>query len=248
MDDMQEAQIFANRQDAFELFVSCWTKEAIEDIPQWAMYGDRLEGVRLSLPVDPFDWHHLDFNYEHEGYGFQIVDIEAPYGELDVFARDYVLVPTSAYQRRDFGVDVAYLPSREAYLKALIKFEEDGGISIPYGSHMLAAVKEMHWSFQKEYRFIISAAWAPNRDYSTEKEAYIEELCNGWRTKGRMSAKSLHVDLRLSPSAFDSAEVTMGPLATEATQILVESLVATHAPNIKIKDSALKGTLRAKRN
>lgn len=63
-----------------------------------------------------------------------------------------------------------------------------------------------------------------------------------------MSAKSLHVDLRLSPSAFDSAEVTMGPLATEATQILVESLVATHAPNIKIKDSALKGTLRAKRN
>ena len=54
-DDVLEAQTHAGIDFGRRLFASCWSTNALEDIPQWAMYGDRMGGVRLSLgSVDTF--------------------------------------------------------------------------------------------------------------------------------------------------------------------------------------------------
>ena len=44
-------------------FVSCWTDDEKESIAMWDMYGDRKQGVRISMPQDMFD-ENFDINAE----------------------------------------------------------------------------------------------------------------------------------------------------------------------------------------
>ena len=36
-------------------FVSCWTKNSRENLPQWYMYGNSTHGVRIELDSDMFE-------------------------------------------------------------------------------------------------------------------------------------------------------------------------------------------------
>lgn len=38
-------------------FVSCWTKNSRENLPQWYMYGNSTHGVRIELDSDMFELH-----------------------------------------------------------------------------------------------------------------------------------------------------------------------------------------------
>lgn len=54
LDDTQEAQSIGGFDFGTMLFASCWVEKDEEDIVQWAMYGDAMKGVRISLPRQPF--------------------------------------------------------------------------------------------------------------------------------------------------------------------------------------------------
>ena len=50
VDDPDENDIIINDINiAKYLFVSCWTMEDCESIPQWSMYGNNSKGVRITL-------------------------------------------------------------------------------------------------------------------------------------------------------------------------------------------------------
>ena len=42
-------------------FASCWTSDINESIPMWEMYGDKMAGVRIGLPENPFVIHQFDY-------------------------------------------------------------------------------------------------------------------------------------------------------------------------------------------
>ena len=54
VDDVREAQAHAGIDFGKFFFVSCWTQEIKESIPQWSMYSREMQGVRLELPEFPF--------------------------------------------------------------------------------------------------------------------------------------------------------------------------------------------------
>lgn len=54
VDDLQEIMSAEEKEYGKYCFVSCWTHEVRESIPMWKMYSDSMKGVRIGLPVFPF--------------------------------------------------------------------------------------------------------------------------------------------------------------------------------------------------
>ena len=59
VDDIREAQNHLGIDFGKYFFVSCWTTDAKESIPQWNMYSDQMRGVRIELPTYPFQMQVL---------------------------------------------------------------------------------------------------------------------------------------------------------------------------------------------
>ena len=59
-DDVSEGRSIGHFPLGARTFASCWSAAREESIPQWAMYGDGMKGIRLSLRPDPFIWHPID--------------------------------------------------------------------------------------------------------------------------------------------------------------------------------------------
>lgn len=248
-DDVQESYSYAGINLGLKLFASCWVKDVKEDIPQWAMYGDRLEGVRISLPDNPFIWNKININYTSGTKFLTFEKVPSPFTEAQMLGNGYMIVPPSPVN--SFGSDVVYRDDREAYFESVIKKTEKG-INIPGGAYKLGIIKGKQWEFQREYRFIISAIKAPSLEYLKDRKRYLDEMLELFEQPGWLSESNApsvtYLDLNVSVEALELAEITLGPLASEATRIIVESLVSAYAPKIKLKDSELKGALRGKRN
>ena len=59
MDDLQESKSKGIRNAGQFIFVSSWTDEESENIPMWNMYADLKSGVRIALPVNPFEEYEI---------------------------------------------------------------------------------------------------------------------------------------------------------------------------------------------
>jgi hypothetical protein len=81
VDDPEEYQFVENNmQPAKYTFVSCWTRNELESIPQWRLYGDELHGVRIGMEERMFPLSHSECRFiiragyfENEG-GELVVD------------------------------------------------------------------------------------------------------------------------------------------------------------------------------
>lgn len=54
VDDLLEAQTHVGINFGKFFFVSCWTTQIEESIPQWSMYSHEMRGVRIELRAKPF--------------------------------------------------------------------------------------------------------------------------------------------------------------------------------------------------
>ena len=54
VDDVKEAQMHAEIDFGKFFFVSCWTQQEEESIPQWSMYSREMQGMRIEMPSYPF--------------------------------------------------------------------------------------------------------------------------------------------------------------------------------------------------
>lgn len=62
-------------------------------------------GVRLSLPENPFVWHHHNFSW-HENFGVDRLD--APFSLREMLGGGLVIAPT-VRMRQTFGQRVKYV-------------------------------------------------------------------------------------------------------------------------------------------
>lgn len=214
---------------AAKLFASCWVEKEEEDIAQWAMYGQAMKGVRISLPRQPF----------------ALVPTFGPGSSLpsNLHFDGYSLLPDSS-DESDFLRQVSYVDDVEAEYRKRVEVFEDGGCRILGRSTDLATFKHRRWSFQQEVRFVVHAmigpsGWESQQDWAKK---FIEIAGTAeWQHGGPATS---YIDLPLSKEAFVNAEVVLGPLADQSDQLIVESLVATLAAGVRIRKSDLTGLIR----
>lgn len=244
-DDVTEGRSLGAFPAGARMFASCWSAADEESIPQWAMYGDGMKGIRLSVRPDPFVWSHINIDW-HEN--FSVRGLDAPFSTEEMLAAGVTLTPTIK-MRSTFGQLVRYVSDVEAALQRHVSVGPAGEMTFWGEGHEIAFYKSAAWEFQKEYRFVLLASPGPAEPYHGDVPAYLEAR-RRWQADGvnLISAipDRLHIDLKLAPDALASAEIVVGPLAPSGTMEIVQSLVARFAAGATVRASSLSGTIRPK--
>jgi len=244
-DDVTEGRSLGPFPFGARMFASCWSAAEDESIPQWAMYGDSMRGVRLSLRSDPFTWYPIDIRW-HEN--FQFIDLEAPFSVEQMLSADITLIPTPQ-MKQTFGQPVNYVPDVSAAIGRFATVSTDDRITFQGEGTEIAFLKSDAWAFQQEHRFVLVAAPGPSEAFTGDPLAYIESR-KIWHRNGvdfmRGIPSPLHIDLKLDHKALMDAKILVGPLAPPGTMEIVESLIDRFAVGATVHESRLRGAIRPK--
>lgn len=247
-DDVGEAQTHAGVNFGRQFFASCWSSAQEEQIPQWAMYGDAMRGVRITPKDDPFVRHRLNAEVKHKGRGVKFDDIPAPYTLEEALRPGRILVPDGEMVTT-FGGPVEYLDDVSDAYRSSIQHRDGGGIIIPGSAHRLARFKSARWRFQAEHRFVLMACSGPDALYSASPSDYAVALAEHLSHRSMIDEMDLlvrYVDIRLAREALNGATITLGPLAPAGSREIVDSLASALAPGARVLESELSGSVRAK--
>ena len=244
-DDVTEGRFIGAYPFGARVYASCWSAADEESIPQWAMYGDAMRGVRLSLRPDPFNWRPIDIRWHEK---FQFIDLEAPFTMEEMLGVGITLIP-SVEMKKTFGQPVRYVPDVPTAIERFTAISDDGGVTFYGEGNEIAFLKSDAWAFQKEHRFVLVASPGPMEPFTGDSSRYLESRKN-WHRSGvdfmRGIPSPLHVDLGLDHTALIGAEILVGPLAPAGTMEIVESLVARFAEGASVRESSLRGSIRSK--
>lgn len=242
-DDVTEGRSIGHFPLGARTFASCWSASQQESIPQWAMYGDAMKGVRISLRPDPFIWHPIDIRWHEQ---FQFIDLQAPFSVEEMLSPNITLTPYPE-MRATFGRRVRYVPDVEIAIESLYSALVPDHITFFGDLTEIAHFKPNSWAFQDEYRFVIAAAPGPETPYQGDPASYIQSRTE-WNRTGVNLLRDIpgrtHVDIRLDPDALRSTQILVGPLAPAGTLEIVESLVSRFAEGATVGLSSLSNSIR----
>lgn len=248
-DDVIEAQTHGGIGFGKYFFASCWTRDAVESIPQWHMYGDKNAGVRIELPVRPFRKVRLN---PIPGLTIQSgFEPTAPLSSHELFGESYVVSMAMAYKEEFFQGPVTYVPDVEARWAAAVTRTPDYSGRRSSGLHInrlydLVRLKSETWGFQSEYRFFLFALpMAPPFKPDGTNFPSIEQInSSGEALQRNIDPIATYIDVPLDTVALDDLVVRTGPLITEANRARVQAILTEFAPNAIVVGSALENTIR----
>jgi len=247
VNDVRESQIQQGIDFGKYFFVSCWTLEREESIPHWQMRENGMTGVRISLPITPFQRKLLkpkpEWNAEVKGNLFAPLSLDEQFGE------NYFVVPMFL-EPKNFGGPVEYIDDiEERYAKAVEVTRQPNGsasmkISRPFD---LVRLKPKEWAFQKEYRFFLLIV--PSIELPPGGPGSPVFYKNFPNYVGRAMLNGLapgiqYLDVDVSENALEALVVTTGPLCSPGNRLCVRALIEKYAPKCRIMESCLSGTIR----
>lgn len=247
VDDMEEAQSEDMGEFGKFVYVSCWTKDNEESIPLWNLYTVDMHGVRIKLPENPFKMHHYK-----KGEFFLEQDIDTYIDFTDVFTENKYSITSDnpALVEVVYDNEKARLCPKvriESYPGAVKDFLEaksldeikSKSIGVTYSLKKLGYYKRKNWSFQKEWRYIISIApmglKESNPPTFEKQQEYIRRIED---KTAEPPVQRLY--LKLDENALKELEVVFGPKMIDAEKIMAVTLLEKYAPECKYKDSCLK--------
>lgn len=139
MDDIRECEGLLP-EHSLKLFISCWTKDPVENIVLWEMYT-RSRGVRIEFP-------QKFYNNYFEGILPNTFISPLPLEQIDDGKGFTFAMATDDH---GFWTDVEYCPDAVQRKKAMWTRTEEG-ISTDHQRN-LVRFKDEQWRFQQEFRF-----------------------------------------------------------------------------------------------
>ncbi|MBI9015590.1 MAG: DUF2971 domain-containing protein [Clostridiales bacterium] len=201
------------------LFVSCWSESDEESIPLWKMYSNNMSGIRIGIKSDLIKplykyVHNKDF----------IVNMRKVIN----------ITNNNLYCFTDkFKVEIAYEDVGLHKLVDEIDIENNELKKIQYTK--LASIKNKCWSFQNETRFVLLATSSCGDELS-DRQKRIESMYNGIR-----KPNVEYIDMIIEDLAFTDLEILIGPKASPASKVIIESLIKNFVPGFcgEVKESKL---------
>lgn len=247
VDDIREAQTYSGIEFGKYFFVSCWTHDPKESIPQWHMYTERMTGVRISLPTYPFQQKRLqprpEWKMDSQG------TLVSPLSFEEQFGNGYFVVPMCMDPKTIAG-PVEYVNDVGAhYAEAVQMIKQPNGkismtISKPFD---LVRLKSTEWKFQDEYRFFLFVL--PSIQMPSEgpgSPAFNERFPNHvlQTMLGGIGPGVDYIDVDLSEYAMEKLVVTTGPHCSLGAKLCVRALVERYVPKGRVEQSCFTGTIR----
>ncbi|MBA4319244.1 MAG: hypothetical protein C0412_12655 [Flavobacterium sp.] len=111
VDDLRESTSFGKINLSKYLFVSCWTDVIEENLALWSMYSNGMTGVRISLPIDPFNYQPL------QKHPFLNIKMEEPIVSFlpieEIFTNEYVVNAIGILKKDLFIKKVLYIDEKQ---------------------------------------------------------------------------------------------------------------------------------------
>lgn len=202
-------------------FVTCWVAEEKELVPMWEMYGDKMKGVRIKLPVNPFEKFENNFS-----------KIEISNGEVLEY-KGFIVSPP--YKANLFNI---YYDDNEEKRKP--KIINVSGKDITVRTDLLGRYKNKYWEFQKEWRYkVFIYPFSLNEMQVITKDRHM--LINVLRNR-QLPFSDLY--LKLDELKLQDIEITMGPKTSLENKNYVTYLLKKNIKDINaeehVKDSDIK--------
>ena len=240
VDDIEEAEAADIKNFGKYVLVSCWTNEDKEMIPMWNLYTPNMSGVRIKLPVFPFEKHQ----YKSGEYNFSVdvesyIDYEQVYREnKGAITSDMPhLAPVNYTNEMDKLLPIIRTKGSAEDARKFIAGNFKGGIEVTYSFSDLGRNKREAWNFQKEWRYILNFSPIGMRE-KISVEGH-REIIRRLEDEDREPPYQRFF-LRLRQDAISQMEVLFGPRMTEAQKILAKALLSKHGLEDRWQNSSLK--------
>lgn len=257
MDDRLESECFNKINFAKFLFISCWTVDNKESIPQWDLYGDNFNGVRIGLDDDMFYKKIVNtWDYPNRCYkGIKLLgDYPAKtlFSPEEVIADGYTISPLYFNRSLFFGKVKYYENIKELKESTESLFVDQVSVSIKVTNSVISNVvfsKDEHWSFQEECRFFLQITPSlpfNGKDYSDQEYAgdTVEYTMN-CMLHG-IPPRIEYIDLKLDITKLNEMELIIGPCVEEEEYNDIIRKINNYGLSLKIKKSILTNTIRKK--
>lgn len=250
VDDIGESHKYGEYNLSRYLFATCWTDSDEENIPLWHMYSKGMTGIRLSLPIDPFDYQPLK---PHPMLGGTVTGQLLSFLPIEeIFNNEYMINSTCMFNKKTFIKKVEYVDDdtlTETRRKAVqFKVDENGKEWVTIaGPTELAGYKSKKWEFQAEVRYVIMALPSPSIQPGKDPVSNWVDNFPPFLIKSIKDGTGPNkdfFDVNISQAAVDNIKVTVAPLATESDKIIVEALLRQYTKNGTLSNSSLTNVIR----
>lgn len=236
MDDLQEKESADIKNIGQFCFITSWTSESLESIPMWNMYASLTQGVRIKLRKDPFKIYDNDISELAMSSNVQIgngssTSIKSIMPIKDLFEKGFFSV--QALNLDSLLCEVQYTTDNEKLYPHLL---QDNGEQFSIALQKLGRYKNVHWEFQKEWRYILN--FIP-LDLKKISLVQFTQIANDIRI-GQAKQPFSYYDMVIDDGAFSDMEITLSPRISAGSRAIVETLVQRFNPAAKMTDSTLK--------
>lgn len=244
VDDKEEAMIESSGKILSQyFFVSCWTRDCIENIPLWKMYTNNGLGVRICLDEDPF----VDYPLPEDPYGIilhsrNIIDSKIPTNQI--FGKDRSVIPVIK-EENSFLKDIEYVDNAITQTSECLQIDTNGNtINMLFSYDKVGCYKNKNWAFEKEARFIIPIFPISSDCYHNKKE-WNEEMVRMLYNNYPNTVINEYF-LSLKEDVLNNIIVRLSPNAKMEHFIIVESLLKQYTTKGTLERSQLADKIEMK--
>lgn len=243
MDDLQEQKTADVENLGKFVFVSSWTEDATESIPMWRMYTDSKAGVRIKMRKNPFARHGTNGTDVAKALPTTTVDKSSSNEKIDTFLDISQLFAGGFYSQQAWDGNllekVTYTDDIELLEPSTVHVSEKA-IELSYAK--MGRYKNTYWSFQKEWRYIMT--FIPfGFQCGVDKMPAEFNLTVNRMIRGVQNPPFRFYNLDIAPDCFAEMEITRSPQMTAGNKIILETLVEKFNPSAKIHESDLLGKI-----
>lgn len=241
VDDPQE-QRSADSQNLGKMkLVSCWTSSDEESIPMWREYAGAECGVRIQMKSYPFK------QYSISNESLNMLSSEAVLNALggsfdglhlpleDFWDKNYHFFETA--RDREILHEVEYTNDESLLFPKVINAFENGGLVADLMA--LGVHKTTAWSYQKEWRYILTAVPIGIDSVINVRLDQIVRANDVMLDKCDPGIPPYY-DLAISDEAFSSMKIVSSPKMTPGNRVILDALIEKYAPSVEVTESSIE--------
>lgn len=241
MDDLQEQKTADAKNIGKCVYISSWTDDEQESIPMWNMYSSLKSGVRIKMRSCPFELRTVDFNAMAEAFPKNKISIEGipapsliPYHEM--MTKGCCIFPNTM---DGLLQKVEYVNDEEKLCPSVVRTTTE---HTEIAFNLLGRYKNLHWSFQNEWRYIFRAFPV---DYHADVERMLKNVILNAQNviDGSFTQVFPYYDMPIEDTAYGEMEITMSPQISAGNRIILKNLIEKYNPTATIRESSLLGLI-----
>lgn len=198
------------------IFISCWTKNPVENLALWNMYTPQMRGVRIELTLPIFPSYQIGNNKN-----LLVSEEECIDNERNIFILPHQNTPE----------EIIYIDDST---KLKPKIINEMGLKLTN----LSKHKHTIWSVEEEYRYRLNIL---PTDPNVESNNFPDKVNH---LIGKKPPSIDGYFRKITDESFKKMRIRMSPKLWDGDKEIIEALINKYNSTAQLEESSLKGMIR----